>query len=102
MADDEENGALAVVTLFTVKPEHVSTVGALLRDLVTATGKEPGCVQYEALQSQADAEDFAVVGEWRSESAYDAHMAAPHTTTFTHRVLGLLSSGPEIRRYKAL
>jgi quinol monooxygenase YgiN len=102
MPEPEQNDALVVVTLFSVKPSHVPDVGELLRDLVESTRAEAGCVSYQALQGRTDPVDFAVVGEWRSEEAYDAHMAAPHTVTFTHRVLGLLESGPEIRRYRVI
>ena len=102
MPEPEPNDELVVVTVFSVKPGHVPDVGQLLRDLVEATRAEPLCVHYRALQSRTDPVDFAVVGAWESEEAYDEHMAAPHTVTFTHRVLGLLESGPEIRRYRMI
>jgi len=102
MPEPQQNDPLIVVTLFSVRPSHVPDVGDLLRVLVEGTRAEEGCVSYRALQSRTDTVDFAVVGEWRSEEAYDAHMAAPHTMSFTHRVLGLLESGPEIRRYRVI
>jgi quinol monooxygenase YgiN len=102
MPEREPDEALVVVTVFSVRPEHVPDVGQLLRDLVEATRAEPRCAHYQALQSRTDPVDFGVVGAWESEEAYDEHMAAAHTITFTHRVLGLLESGPEIRRYRVI
>ena len=102
MPDPDQSDALVVVTLFSVRPAQVPEVGRLLRDLAEGTRAEPRCVHYQALQSLTDPVDFAVVGEWESEDAYDEHMAAPHAMTFTHRVLGLLESGPEIRRYRVI
>jgi quinol monooxygenase YgiN len=102
MPDPRAPGSLSIVTMFTVRPEHVSHVGEMLRALVEQTRAEPGCVRYEALQSQADPVDFVVLGQWVSEDAYDRHMAAAHTLAFTHGILGWLQSGPEMRRYRPI
>lgn len=53
----------------------------LLRTQVVMSRAEPGCVRFEALESQTVPGTFIVVERWESDAALDAHREAEAITT---------------------
>ena len=53
-------------------------MGAVLQALVAPTRAEPGCVQYELLQSQQDPRMFTFFEKWESDAALAAHTQTEH------------------------
>ncbi|HEY9621380.1 MAG TPA: putative quinol monooxygenase [Crinalium sp.] len=91
-----------VVARLIAFPDKVEDAKALLFGLVAPTRQEPGCLQYDLLQNQADPTDFTFVEEWESHEALNAHLASEHIQAAIARVPELISEGPDIRRYIVL
>lgn len=84
------------VVRLTAQPGAADAMRTALIDLRTATIAEPGCVEFEFLQSLTDAEAFVLIEDFASAEALEAHMQAPHTKGFFAK--GLLARGAPIER----
>jgi quinol monooxygenase YgiN len=81
---------------------HVPELRELLATQVVLSRKEPGCVRFEALESQTVPGTFIVVERWESDAALDAHREAeaittvylPHIMPLVDRVLHVCSVLP--------
>ena len=72
-------------------PAHVPELRELLTTQVVLSREEPGCVRFEALESQTAPGTFIVVERWESEAALDAHRAAEAiTTVYLPRIMPLV------------
>jgi quinol monooxygenase YgiN len=67
-----------------------------LIDLKQATITEPGCLEFEFLQSLTDAGFFVLIEDFASPAALEAHMQAPHTKAFF--ALDVMASGAPIEK----
>ncbi len=91
-----------VVARLIAFPNKVEDAKALLLGLLEPTRKEPGCLQYNLLQNQADPTDFTFVEEWTSNEALDTHLASEHIQAAIAHIPELIAEGPDIRRYTLL
>ncbi len=73
---------------------------AAVEALVEPTRKEAGCVRYEVLAGLDDPREVAVVEEWASAEALQAHLASPHVQAFFARAASLFDGAPSIVRYR--
>jgi quinol monooxygenase YgiN len=63
----------------------------LLATQVNLSRGEPGCVRFEAFESQTAAGTFIVVEQWKSQAALDEHRKAKAiTTVYVPRILPLV------------
>lgn len=85
------------ITVHTGKEENAKT---LLKELVAATRTEAGCIRYELLQSNIVSNEFALLEEWESEEAFNAHLNAPPVEEALLESRDILASPPDIRRYE--
>ena len=70
---------------------HVPELRELLTTQVVLSREEPGCVRFEALESQSVPGTFIVVERWESEAALDAHREAEAiTTVYLPRIMPLV------------
>lgn len=53
----------------------------LLAQQILMSRQEPGCLGFEALESQAEAGTFFLVEQWASQEALDVHRKAHACTT---------------------
>ncbi len=64
----------------------------LLAMQVNLSRLEPGCVRFEAFESQTLAGTFILIERWASQAALDVHRTAEgFTTIYTPRVLPLVN-----------
>jgi quinol monooxygenase YgiN len=94
--------SLRVIARAKANPDHVSQVREILSALVEPTRREPGCLNYELLQNNADPTEFVFVERWVSAAAERAHFSTPHILSALQRLVGLLASEPQIGRYNAV
>ena len=63
----------------------------LLAEHVNLSAKEPGCLRFQALESQSVAGTFFLIERWESQAALDIHRAADAITTiYRPKVLPLV------------
>lgn len=75
--------------LLTVNDEgDIETVRGLLTEQARLSRLEPGCVQFDAYQSNADPRRFLLHERWESQTALDEHRkATAYTTIYQPQVL---------------
>ncbi|GAB4377454.1 MAG: hypothetical protein Kow00121_26900 [Elainellaceae cyanobacterium] len=91
---------IRVITHVTALSGKEVAAKTLLKELVEATRTEPGCLDYELLQSSVAPNDFVLVEEWQSDAAFNAHMMTPQVQEALLEGEMLLASPPDVRRYK--
>lgn len=91
MADE----TVRVVAHFAVKPEAIEAFKrAALELLVAPTQGESGCVLYELCQDASDPTRFAMVEEWESRAALDAHLAQESLRTAIGKLAPMAAEPP--------
>jgi len=93
---------IRIVARLISNTDTVDQVRSILSDLIEPTCNESGCISYELLQNRADQTDFTFVEEWESDAAIDAHLTTKHIRDALTKLPGLLSVGPDIRRYSVV
>ena len=69
----------AVVVALKVKPEmREKFLAAALDDSTCSRRDEPGCLRFDVLQDNADANKFFFYEVYRDEDAFKAHQASAH------------------------
>ena len=62
----------------------------------------PGCLSYEFFVNSESSADFLFFQEYENDAAFEEHLASRHITEMLPIVLPLLSSPPDIRRYRKI
>ncbi|MDH4560485.1 antibiotic biosynthesis monooxygenase [Pseudomonas sp. BN414] len=89
---------LYVMAYFRVRPEAVSEMLELLRELSTLTRGEPGCLEYAYYQSTEDALEFCSFEVWKTAGDEAAHWQTEHLLQALKKAEPLLQSVPHIIR----
>lgn len=89
---------LYVTASFTVRPDALDAMRAILAELVARTLEEPGCLDYGYYQSLAEPLRFRSFEVWRSAAAETAHWSTGHLRSALERAAPLLDEGPRITR----
>jgi len=90
-----------VVATFTARPENVDDVGrAALEALVRPSRKDRGCLRYNLCQDLSEPTRFAMLEEWESEEALEAHLAQPWLRAAVGRLTHMLADRPVIARMR--
>jgi quinol monooxygenase YgiN len=61
-----------------IKPENRKAAEPLYREIIAATRKEEGCIEYRLFVNPNDPELYVFIEEWTSQAALDKHMASEH------------------------
>lgn len=71
---------LKVIAEDFIKKEYLEVVAPMYAELVAATKKEPGCIEYNLFVDEDDEGHFIFIEEWINHQALDAHCASEHFT----------------------
>ena len=93
------DNSLRVVARIKAKPDSVSDVQKILKQLIEPTLREAGCISYVLLQNRKDSTDFTFVEEWAGDSAFEGHLASTHLQNALPKLQDLLVEPPDIRTY---
>ncbi|WP_235896328.1 putative quinol monooxygenase, partial [Yersinia rochesterensis] len=66
---------LKVIAQDFIKPEHISDVTPLYKELVERTKLEPLCISYDLFIDHKDPGNFIFIEEWPDQAALDIHCA---------------------------
>ncbi|MDR5019686.1 putative quinol monooxygenase [Yersinia rochesterensis] len=69
---------LKVIAQDFIKPEHISDVTPLYKELVERTKLEPLCISYDLFIDHKDPGNFIFIEEWPDQAALDRHYASEH------------------------
>jgi quinol monooxygenase YgiN len=80
----------------TSRPGAAEHMRRALIELQRETVAEPGCAEFEFLQSLTAPESFLLIEDFASPAALETHMQAPHTKAFFAR--DVMASGAPIEK----
>ncbi len=83
-----------------IRPEAFEHVAAAARVQAHSSRIEPGCLQYEVLQTLDQPTRIATTERYRSREDFEAHMAAPHTQAFLAVVGAAVTAAPVIESFE--
>ena len=91
---------VGVVARFTVQPDKADEFARVVNEGIVAPSRsEPGCIRYELWRDNADGASFAMVEEWESDAALDAHLAGMGQREGAPSLGDYLAGPPEMRRF---
>lgn len=91
---------VGVVARFTVQPDKAEEFARVVNEGIVAPSRaEPGCIRYELWRDNADGASFAMVEEWESDAALDAHLAGMGRREGAPGLGDYLTAPPEMRRF---
>ena len=92
--------SIRVVARAVSRPETRAQLQEALLAVILPSRADPGCIRYELAQGVADANEFVMLEEWRSQDDFQAHMQTPHLQELFATVPPLLAGAPDIRIYR--
>ena len=93
---------IKVIAKFNFKVGNIDKVKTLCAELIDATRKEVGCIQYDLLQSDKDENVMVFVENWESQKALDVHSASEHFTRIVPQLAGLCAELPSVETFKQI
>lgn len=90
---------IRVVANFHLKKENVEEAIKLAKEMVEATRKEEGCVQYDLAQSPESPEKIVILEAWETKEAIDTHSASEHFTRIVPQVAAMCVEPPVVSSY---
>ncbi len=84
-----------------MKEEFLDIVTPLYAELVAATKKEAGCIEYNLFIDENDKAHFIFIEEWVDQATLDAHCASEHFTRLVPQINQYESKRPLILKMKA-
>ena len=98
----QEDPTVVAVTYIDVTPATRDADATALRQLATASRKEPGVIRYETFQRSAPSNQFAIIEIWKDQKAYDAHAASEPVKGFRAQIEPHLIAPIDERPYVGL
>jgi quinol monooxygenase YgiN len=98
----QEDPTVFAVTYIDVTPATRDADADALRQLATASRKEPGVIRYETFQRSAPSNQFAIIEIWKDQKAYDAHAASEPVKGFRAQIEPHLIAPIDERPYVGL
>ena len=91
---------VGVVARFTIHAEKAEEFARVANEwLVSPSQQEAGCIRYELWHDNEDPSLFAMVEEWESDAALDAHLAGSRSRSGGPNMGEYMAGAPEIRRF---
>jgi len=97
-----QNATFYTVTYIEVGPILSKVGAAALRDYRDAGRKDDGNFGLEVLQRIDRANQFAVLGAWVDQKAFEAHAGRAHTKAMQEKIAGIAAAPIDTRQHHAL
>ncbi|WP_043923230.1 putative quinol monooxygenase [Leadbettera azotonutricia] len=63
-----------------LNPDKAKDAEPIFRELIAATRKEKGCIEYRLFKKNGEPGVYVFIEEWESQPILDKHMASEHFT----------------------
>ena len=83
---------------FLVRDGQEHAFEAALREVVTLTQAEPGCVEVHGYRGVRNPRLYYLHSRWRDVEVFETHAKLPHTEKFLERVEMLLDEPRDVKR----
>ena len=90
------------VTYVEAAPSATRQATALLKSYVEAGKKDDGNVSFELLKGIHRPTWFTVVGSWKDQKAYEAHLAVAHSKQMNEKIRALVAAPNDTRQHSGL
>ena len=87
---------------FHAKKGLQDSVAAVIKEVLSPTEKEPGCLYIHAFRAIRDPQQFYIHSRWQDEAAFDHHTRLPHTVRFLEKVQSLIDHSLDVSRTRPL
>lgn len=91
-----------VVASMKVCERNLEKLMVPLKELVSKTVVEDGCVSYKFGKVIGAEDDYAIIETWESQSALDVHLASEHFTRIIPQVEELIDGDLDIKVFEVL
>ncbi|AEF85058.1 antibiotic biosynthesis monooxygenase domain protein [Treponema primitia ZAS-2] len=71
---------IKVIATNYLKQEQEEAFNPLFRELIAATRKESGCIEYRLFKKPDEKGVYIFIEEWENQAVLDKHMASEHFT----------------------
>ena len=89
---------LFVFARFHAREGEEAALERAIRETVTASREEAGCLNIHAFRSVRDPRLFYIHSRWQDEAAFDLHAEMPHTARFLARAQPLIDHALDVTR----
>lgn len=72
---------ITIVAKFKVEKENDSSFLTIIKELITESNAEEGCIEYLLHKDVNDALSYCLVEKWKDQAAVDFHNSTPHFTS---------------------
>jgi len=69
-----------------IKEDKIEEMKALFGELIAATRKEDGCIEYALFQNAENPRVYILMEEWRDQPSLEAHMQTDHFKTIIPKI----------------
>ena len=87
---------IRVVASNYIKSEHINAAEPLFREMIAATQKEKGCIEYRLFVKKDEPGRYVYIEEWESQTDLDNHMASEHFKRIIPQIGKLKSKDGEV------
>jgi quinol monooxygenase YgiN len=93
-----------IVVRFTPKPASHESVEMILRTMVAATRREPGCRRYDLFKTQDASAGllFFLIEHYVDDAAMQAHRESEHYKSYRVSIMPLLERPPEVQLLESI
>lgn len=91
---------ITIVAKKEIKEGCVEAFLALARELVEASGKEEGCLEYHLYQAIGNPRSLTFIEKWADKAAIEAHNSSEHFTRIVPMFRELEAAPTEVALYK--
>lgn len=97
--DETGVGVAPLYLIATINPvaEHVAQVDRILRGMMDATRREPGCELYDLVVDPDAPDAWLMIEKWTSRAHWEAHMSSEHNVRGNAELTGLLRAPTTLR-----
>ena len=89
---------LFIFARFHARAGQEEAVAEALRDTVTPSREEAGCLNIHAFRSIRDPRLFYIHSRWKDDAAFEHHAGLSHTVRFIERVQPLIDHPLDVNR----
>ena len=82
----ETGNEIRINCLYKVAPEDVDNIIKISKELVAASQKDKGNIEYDIYQSQTDKTQLMIFETWKDQASLDVHSAAAHFTRLVPQI----------------
>lgn len=87
---------IKIIAKMTIQEDKVEACKNIIEDLVEATRKEDGCIQYQLFQDVRNTNVLTFIEEWQNNDAFKIHTKTEHFLNIMPKIKEMLEKDMEV------